>query len=40
MIQDKVDAALQEAIEASGIVSPNPAVDVNVKMKDGKQGGT
>ena len=36
-MQDAVNTALQEAIEKSGIVSPNPAVDVNVKMKDGKQ---
>jgi len=31
--QDKVNTALQEAIEKSGIVSPNPALDLNVKMK-------
>ena len=36
-MQDAVNTALQEAIEKSGIISPNPAVDVNVKMKgDGK----
>ncbi|MEE9513771.1 MAG: mechanosensitive ion channel domain-containing protein [Anaerolineales bacterium] len=39
MMQDKVNTALQEAIEKSGIISPNPAVDVNVKMKDGSQEG-
>ncbi len=39
MMQDQVNTALQEAIEKSGIISPNPALDLNVKMKgDSKEG--
>ena len=38
-MQDAVNTALQEAIDKSGIISPNPAVDVNVKSKgDSKEG--
>jgi len=40
MMQDKVNTALQDAIEESGIVSPNPIMDLNVKMKGDKQTGT
>ena len=32
-MQDAVNSALQKAIEKSGIISPNPALDLNVKMK-------
>ena len=39
MAQDKVNTALQEAIEESEIISPNPALDLNVKMKGDKQTG-
>ena len=39
MMQDKVNTALQDAIEESGIVSPNPIMDLNVKMKGDKQTG-
>jgi small-conductance mechanosensitive channel len=39
MMQDKVNTALQDAIEKSGIVSPNPIMDLNVKMTDGSQEG-
>jgi small-conductance mechanosensitive channel len=37
MMQDKVNTALQDAIDKSGIISPNPALDLNVKMKDGSK---
>jgi small-conductance mechanosensitive channel len=37
MMQDKVNTALQEAIDRSGIISPNPALDLNVKMKGGSK---
>jgi len=33
VIQDKVNSALQDAIEESGIISPNPIMDLNVKMR-------
>jgi small-conductance mechanosensitive channel len=37
MMQDKVNTALQDAIDKSGIVSPNPIMDLNVKTKDGSK---
>jgi small-conductance mechanosensitive channel len=37
MMQDKVNTALQDAIDKSGIVSPNPIMDLNVNMKGGSK---
>ncbi len=37
MLQDKVNTALQDAIDKSGIVSPNPIMDLNVNMKGGSK---
>lgn len=39
MMQDKVNTALQDAIDKSGIVSPNPIMDLNVKIKDETKAG-